>query len=67
MNLEMALMRTSQQMALAPDLVAQVYRVLDDPGPDPTWTYHADEDYDALVQSLLASHPGGPDTWLFAE
>ena len=59
-------MRTSRQMALTPDLVAQVHRVLDDPGPDPTWMYHADEDYDALVQGLLASHPGGPDTWLFA-
>jgi cation transport protein ChaC len=53
-------------MALTPEHVAQVHRVLEDPGPDPTWTYHTDEDYDALVQSLLASHPGGPDTWLFA-
>ena len=59
-------MRASRQMALTPDLVAQVHRVLEDPGPDPRWTYHADEDYDALVQSLLASRPDGPDTWLFA-
>jgi cation transport protein ChaC len=35
-------------------------------GPDPTRVYHAEEDYDAAVQSLLAAHPGGPDTWLFA-
>jgi cation transport protein ChaC len=59
-------MRAPRQMALTPDLVAQVHRVLEDPGPDPRWTYHADEDYDALVQSLLASPPDGPDTWLFA-
>jgi cation transport protein ChaC len=58
-------MRT-RHMALTPEHVAQVHRVLEDPGPDPTWTYHADEDYDALVQGLLASHPGGPDTWHFA-
>jgi cation transport protein ChaC len=59
-------MTAPRQMALTTDLVAQVHRLLEDPGPDPAWTYHADEDYDALVQGLLASHPGGPDTWLFA-
>jgi cation transport protein ChaC len=53
-------------MALTPAHVAQVHRVLDDPGPDLTWTYHTDEDYAALVRGLLASHPDGPDTWLFA-
>jgi glutathione-specific gamma-glutamylcyclotransferase len=56
----------TRQMALTPEHVAQVHRILDDPGPDPTWTYHTDEDYGALVQGLLASHPGGADTWLFA-
>jgi cation transport protein ChaC len=59
-------MGAPRQIALTPDLVAEVHRALEDPGPDPTWVYHADEDYDAVVQSLLASHPGGPDTWLFA-
>jgi len=59
-------MRASRQMALTPDLVAQVHRVLEDPGPDPNRVYHSDNDYDAVGQSLLASHPGGPDTWLFA-
>jgi len=58
-------MRT-RRMALTPGHVAQVHRLLEDPGPDPTWTYHADEDYRGLVQGLVASHPGGPDTWLFA-
>lgn len=56
----------ARQMALTPDLVARVHRALDDPGPDPSWAYHTDVDYDTVVQSLLASHPGGPDTWLFA-
>src|SRR3712207_3793432 len=59
-------MVSSRQMALTPDHISQVHRLLDDPGPDPSWTYHSEEDYDAVVQSLLASHPGGPDTWLFA-
>jgi glutathione-specific gamma-glutamylcyclotransferase len=53
-------------MVLTPDLITRVHRVLDDPGPDPGLVYHTDEDYDALVRPLLASHPGGPDTWLFA-
>jgi glutathione-specific gamma-glutamylcyclotransferase len=59
-------MRASRQMALTPDLVAQVHRVLDDPGPNPNWVYHSEEDYDAVVQTLLTSRPDGPDTWLFA-
>jgi len=53
-------------MALTPELVAQVRRLLDDPGPDPSLTYHSDEDYDAVVRTLMTSHPGWPDTWLFA-
>jgi cation transport protein ChaC len=56
----------SRRMALTPEHVAQVHRVLENPGPDPTWAYHTDEDYDALVQGLVVSHPGGPNTWLFA-
>jgi hypothetical protein len=56
----------SRHMALTQEHVAQVHRVLEDPGPDPTWTYHMDEAYHALVQGLLASHPSGQDTWLFA-
>ena len=59
-------MAVSRRMTLTPDLVARVHRALEDPGPDPTCAYHMDGDYDALVQGLLASHPGGPDTWLFA-
>jgi cation transport protein ChaC len=52
-------------MALTPEHVAQVHRDLEDSGPDPTWAYHTDEDYDAVVRSLLSAHPGVPD-WLFA-
>jgi cation transport protein ChaC len=59
-------MRPPRRMVLTPDLVARVHRVLEDPGPDPALVYHADEDYKAAVQAILASHPGGPDTWLFA-
>jgi cation transport protein ChaC len=53
-------------MALTPDLVTRVHRALEDPGPDPSLTYHDDDDYDAVVRGLLASHPAYPDTWLFA-
>lgn len=59
-------MRAPRQMALTPDLVARIHRVLEDPGPDSGWVYHTDEDYYGVVQTLLASHPSGPDTWLFA-
>jgi hypothetical protein len=30
-------------MALTPEHLAQVHRVLDDPGLDPTWTYQLPE------------------------
>jgi glutathione-specific gamma-glutamylcyclotransferase len=57
---------TARQMALTPDLLAQVHRVLEDPGPDPNLVYHTEEDYNAIVQQLLATHAGGQDLWLFA-
>jgi hypothetical protein len=53
-------------MALTPDLVAQVHRALEDPGPDPNLVYHSQEDYDAVVGQLLAAHVPGEDRWLFA-
>lgn len=55
-----------RQMALTPGHLARVHRVLEDPGPDPTLMYHTDEDYDDLGRGLMASHPGGTETWLFA-
>jgi glutathione-specific gamma-glutamylcyclotransferase len=57
---------TARQMALTPDLLAQVHRVLEDPGPDPNLVYHTEEDYNAVVQQLLATHAEGQDLWLFA-
>ena len=53
-------------MALTPDLVARVHRAIEDPGPEPGLSYHADQDYDALVAALMRSKPATPETWLFA-
>jgi glutathione-specific gamma-glutamylcyclotransferase len=53
-------------MALTPDHVALVHRVLEDPGPEPGLVYHSEADYDAVVQTMLALHPPGRDAWLFA-
>ncbi len=56
----------ARQMTLTRDLVALVHRVMEDPGPEPGLVYHSDEDYDAIVQTMLASHLPGQDAWLFA-
>src|SRR4051794_25859098 len=56
----------ARRMALTPDLVARARRVLDDPGPALGIVYHTDEDYDAAVREMLASHPRGEALWLFA-
>lgn len=56
----------ARQMALTRDLVALVHRVLEDPGPEPGLVYHREDDYDAIVQAMLATHPAGEDAWLFA-
>ena len=56
----------TRQMALTPSLVAQIHRVVEDPGPDPNVVYHTEEDYDALVRHLLLSHRPDQDRWLFA-
>jgi cation transport protein ChaC len=56
----------ARRMALTPDLVARVHRVVDDSGQLPGFVYHAEEDYDAAVQEVLASHPRGEDVWVFA-
>ncbi len=53
-------------MALTPDHVALVHRVLEDPGPEPGLVYHSEADYDAVVRSIMALHPPGRDAWLFA-
>jgi glutathione-specific gamma-glutamylcyclotransferase len=56
----------SRPMALTPDLVARVHRVVEDAGQEPGLSYQTDEDYDAAVETTLASHPAGQDTWLLA-
>ncbi len=53
-------------MALTPDHVALVHRVLEDPGPEPGLVYHSEADYDAVVRNMLALRPPGRDAWLFA-
>lgn len=53
-------------MALTRDHVARVHRILEDPGPEPDLIYHSEDDYDAAVQRILASHPSEQDAWLFA-
>ena len=56
----------ARQMALTPDLVARVHRVVEDAGQEPGLSYQTDEDYDAAVEKILATHPVGEDAWLFA-
>jgi glutathione-specific gamma-glutamylcyclotransferase len=58
--------KVARRMALTPDLVARAHRVLHDPGPGLGIVYHTDEDYDAVVREMLASHEGGEALWLFA-
>lgn len=57
--------RRPQSMALTAALVARVARVIDDPGPEPGFVYHTEDDYDAAVRDALAAAPPG-DVWLFA-
>jgi cation transport protein ChaC len=58
--------KSARQMALTPDLVARVHRVVEDPGPDPSFVNYTDEEYETAVQTILASHSPGRDAWLFA-
>ena len=43
-------MRRARMASLTPELVARVYRVVEDPGPDPEITYLNEEDYDGRCQ-----------------
>jgi cation transport protein ChaC len=53
-------------MALTPDHVALVHRMVEDSGPEPGLVYHSEADYDAVVRNMLALRPPGRDAWLFA-
>lgn len=52
-------------MSLTPELVARVQRAVEDPGPLPGVAYQTEDDYDEMVESLLATCPPGEDAWLF--
>ena len=52
-------------MRLTPELVSQVARHVEDPGPMPGRIYASDADYDATMRALLGGRPpsgviGGP-------
>jgi glutathione-specific gamma-glutamylcyclotransferase len=55
----------ARRMALTAELVTRNRSLLEDAGPEP-WEHHTDEDYDAIVADMLASHLRGKDAWLFA-
>jgi len=48
----------NRKMSLTPELVARVHRVVEDTGPEPDRMYHNEDDYDAVVKDLMASHAG---------
>ena len=56
----------TRRMALTAEMVALVHQAIDDPGPRPGVTYQSDDDYEAMVENLLRTHPEGEDAWLFA-
>ena len=53
-------------MALTPELVARVHRVVPDSGPRAGTVPLTDADYDGLVAELLAPAHAAGDIWLFA-
>ena len=53
-------------LALTPELVAHIHRVVPDPGPRVGTVPLDDADYDSLVDALLAPAHPADDIWLFA-
>ena len=53
-------------MRLTPELVAQVARHVDDPGPMPGRTYATDADYETTMRELLDARPSSGEVWVFA-
>lgn len=53
-------------MALTPELVARTHRMVEDTGPEHGVAYHADEDYEAWVRSILEQREPHAPVWLFA-
>jgi cation transport protein ChaC len=57
--------KTTEPMALTPELVALVQRFEPDPGPEPGRHDPSDAEFEAMAKALLAGAPEG-DLWLFA-
>lgn len=55
-----------RRMSLTPEMVTLVHRTIEDPGPPAGVGFQTDEDYERMVDGLLAAHPPGEDAWLFA-
>ncbi|MCT8971592.1 gamma-glutamylcyclotransferase [Microbaculum marinisediminis] len=55
-----------RRMALTPDHVARVHRDIEYKGLDPAYTYRTDEEYQAIIDDLLAQRPETDEFWLFA-
>ena len=58
--------KTARRMRLTPELVSQVARHVDDPGPVPGRSYATDADYEAVLRALLAGRPPSGEVWVFA-
>lgn len=56
----------ARRMSLTPEMLALVHRAMEDSGPLAGLGYLTDEDYERMVDGLLAAHPDGEDAWLFA-
>ena len=53
-------------MSLTPELVVRCNRAIEDAGPDPNASYLGDEDYAAMVETMLSGRHAGQPLWLFA-
>jgi cation transport protein ChaC len=57
--------KTSEAIALTPELVALVERIEPDPGPEPGRHDPSDAEFAAMAEDVLSGAPDG-DIWLFA-
>jgi cation transport protein ChaC len=55
----------SRKLHLTPELVAMVDRTEPDPGPEPGTSDHTDEEFHALVETLLNEY-APTEFWIFA-
>lgn len=59
-------MSNRRTLSLTPDLVARVHRDVPDSGPLPDIAHLTEDDYDAIVEDLLAEAPRQDEVHLFA-